>query len=117
MQDYFGYIAQSMYQMNLNQQVFQNHVNNEFANINNEISTLKGNLTRMEDCQHNFQTNLVNKYGNWVDNTGDMDFDLEPGNVDMEMTDDPNVRGQEEEEETQMTDEQEVTSTDPPNQA
>jgi hypothetical protein len=44
MQDYFGYIAQSMYQMNLNQQVFQNRVNNEFANINNEISILKGNL-------------------------------------------------------------------------
>jgi hypothetical protein len=49
MQDYFGYIAQSMYHMNLNQQVFQNRVNNEFANINNKIFTLKGNLTRMED--------------------------------------------------------------------
>jgi hypothetical protein len=49
MQDYFGYIAQFMYQMNLNQQVFQNRVNNEFANINNEISVLKENLTRMED--------------------------------------------------------------------
>jgi hypothetical protein len=34
-----------------------------------------------------------------VDNTGDIDFDLELGNVHMEMTDDPNVRGQEEEEE------------------
>jgi hypothetical protein len=49
MQDYFGYIAQSMYHMNLNQQVFQNRVNNEFSNINNEIFVLKGNLTRMED--------------------------------------------------------------------
>jgi hypothetical protein len=71
-------------------------VNNEFANINNEISTIKDNLTCMEDWQHNLQTNWVNKYGNWADNTGDMDFDLEPGNVDMEMADDPNVRGQEE---------------------
>jgi hypothetical protein len=34
-----------------------------------------------------------------VDNTGDMNFDLEPGNVHMEMADDPNVRGQEDEEE------------------
>jgi hypothetical protein len=49
MQDCFGYIAQSMYHMNLNQQVFQNRVNNEFTNINNEIFVLKGNLTRMED--------------------------------------------------------------------
>jgi hypothetical protein len=48
-QDYFGYIAQSMYHMNLNQQIFQNRVNNEFANINNEIFILKGNLTRMKD--------------------------------------------------------------------
>jgi hypothetical protein len=56
-----------------------------------------------------------------VDNTGDMDFDLEPGNVDMEMADDSNVRGQEkgeeEEKETEMTDEQEITSTDTPDQA
>jgi hypothetical protein len=48
-----------------------------------------------------------------MDNMGDMDFDL--------MIDDPNVRGQEEEEkeegETEMADEQEVTSTDPPDQA
>jgi hypothetical protein len=52
---------------------------------------------------------------------GDMNFNLEPGNVDMEMADDPNVRGQEEEEEkkkeTEMADDQEVTSTDPPDQA
>jgi hypothetical protein len=46
-----------------------------------------------------------------------MDFDLEPGNVDMKMADDPNVRGQEEEEETEMADDQEVTFTDPPDQA
>jgi hypothetical protein len=56
-----------------------------------------------------------------VDNTGDMDFDLEPGNVDMKMTDDPNVLGQEEQEEeekeTEMTDEQDVTPTNPPDQA
>jgi hypothetical protein len=56
-----------------------------------------------------------------VDNTGDMDFDLEPGNVHMEMADDSNVRGQEdeeeEEEEVEAMDEQEVTSTDPPDQA
>jgi hypothetical protein len=51
-----------------------------------------------------------------VDNTDDMDFDLEPGNVDMKMTDDPNVWGQEEEEETEMVGEQNVTSTDPPDQ-
>jgi hypothetical protein len=121
MQDYFGYIAQSMYHMYLNQQVFQTHVNNEFANINNENSTLKGNLTRMEDWQHNLQTNWVNKYGNWVDNTGDMDFDLESGNIDMEMADDPSVRAQEEEEEeeeeTEMVGEQKVAPTDPPDQA
>jgi hypothetical protein len=49
MQHYFGYISRSMYHMNLNQYIFQNRVNNEFANINNEISTLKGNVTRMED--------------------------------------------------------------------
>jgi hypothetical protein len=61
-QVYFGYIAQSIYHMNLNQQVFQ-------TRVNNEISTLKSNLTRMKDCQHNFQTNWVNKYENWVDNT------------------------------------------------
>jgi hypothetical protein len=117
MQDYFGYIAQSMYHKNLNQQVFQNRVNNEFSNINNKIFILKGNLTRMDDWQHNLQTNWVNKYGSWVDDTGDMDFDLDPSNVHMEMTDDPNVRGQEdkeeEEEETEMMDEQEVISTDP----
>jgi hypothetical protein len=56
-----------------------------------------------------------------VDNTGDMDFDLELGNVHMEMANDPNVRGQEdeeeEEEETEMMDEQDITSTDPPDQA
>jgi hypothetical protein len=57
-----------------------------------------------------------------VDNTGDMDFDLEPGNVHMEMVDDSNVRGQEdeeeeEEEEVEAMDEQDVTSTDPPDQA
>jgi hypothetical protein len=56
-----------------------------------------------------------------VDDTGDMDFDLDSGNVHMEMTDDPNVRGQEdkeeEEEETEAMYEQEVTSTDPPDQA
>jgi hypothetical protein len=50
-----------------------------------------------------------------------MDFDLEPSNVHMEMTDDPNVRGQEdeeeEEEEIEAMDEQEVISTDPPDQA
>jgi hypothetical protein len=49
-----------------------------------------------------------------------MDFDLEPGNVHMEMVDDSNVRGQEdeeEEEEVEAMDEQEVTSTDPPDQA
>jgi hypothetical protein len=49
-----------------------------------------------------------------------MNFDLESGNVDMQMADDPNVRGQEEEEEeeaeTEMVGEQEVTSTDPPDQ-
>jgi hypothetical protein len=47
-----------------------------------------------------------------------MNFDLEPSNVDMEMTDDPNVRGQEkeeeEDEEIEMVGEQEVTFTDPP---
>jgi hypothetical protein len=48
-QDYSRYIAQSMSYMNLNQQIFQTRVNNEFENINNEISTLKGNLTHMED--------------------------------------------------------------------
>jgi hypothetical protein len=56
-----------------------------------------------------------------VDNTGDINFDLEPGNIHIEMADDPNVRGQEgeeeEEEETEMTDEQDVTSTDPPDQS
>jgi hypothetical protein len=56
-----------------------------------------------------------------VDNTGDMDFDLEPDNVHMEMADDPNERGQEdeeeEEEETETMDKQDVTSTDPPDQA
>jgi hypothetical protein len=56
-----------------------------------------------------------------VDNTGDMDFDLEPGNVHMEMAADPNVRGQEdneeEEDEVEAMDEQEVTSTDPSDQA
>jgi hypothetical protein len=46
-----------------------------------------------------------------------MDFDLELGNVDMEMAHDPNVRGQEEEEETEMTNELYVTSTDPLDQA
>jgi hypothetical protein len=94
-------------------------VNNEFLNINNEIVVLKGNLTRMEDWQHNIQTNWVNKYGSWVDDTSDMDFDLDPSNVHMEMTGDPNVRGQEdkEKEETEMMDEQEVTSTDPSDQA
>jgi hypothetical protein len=41
----------------------------------------------MEDWQHNLQTNWVNKHGGWIDNTGDMnDFDLEPNNVDIEMT-------------------------------
>jgi hypothetical protein len=39
-------------------------VNNEFTNINNEISTLKGNLICIEDWQHNLQTNWVNKNGN-----------------------------------------------------
>jgi hypothetical protein len=121
MQDYFGYIAQSMYHMNLNQQIFQTRVNNEFTNINNEISTIKGNLTRMEDWQHNLQTNWVNKYENLVDNTDDIDFDLEPGNIDMEMADDPSIRGQEEEdeeeEETEMAGEQEVAPVDPPDQA
>jgi hypothetical protein len=48
MQDYFGYIAQFMYHINLNRQAFQTGVNNEFTNINNKISTIKGNLTRME---------------------------------------------------------------------
>jgi hypothetical protein len=51
-----------------------------------------------------------------VDNTGDMDFDLEPNNVDMKMADDPSVRGLEEEE-TEMVDVQEVVPTDPPDQA
>jgi hypothetical protein len=97
MQDYFGYITQFIYHMNLNQQVFQTRVNNKFANINNEIFTIKVNLTRMEDWQYNLQTNWVNKYENWVDNMGDMDFDLESGNVDMKMVDDLSVRGQEEE--------------------
>jgi hypothetical protein len=50
-----------------------------------------------------------------------MNFDLESGNVHMEMADDPNVRGQEDEEEeeekVEAMDEQEVTSTDPPDQA
>jgi hypothetical protein len=96
-------------------------VNNDFASINNEISVLQENLTRMEDWQHNLQTNWVNKYGSWVDNTGDMDFDLEPGNVHMEIAADPNIRGQEdneeEEDEVEAMDEQEVTSTDPPDQA
>jgi hypothetical protein len=46
-----------------------------------------------------------------------MNFDLEPGNIDIEMANDPNIRGQEEEEKTKMTDEQEITSTDPPDQA
>jgi hypothetical protein len=35
--------------MNLNQQAFQTRVNNEFTNINHEISNIQGNLTRMED--------------------------------------------------------------------
>jgi hypothetical protein len=52
-----------------------------------------------------------------VDNTSEMDFDLEPGNVDMEMVDDLSVRGQEEEEEeeeeTEIVGEQEVASTGP----
>jgi hypothetical protein len=121
MQDYFGYIAQSMVQMNLNQQVFQNRMNNDFASINNEMSVLQGNLTRMEDWQLNLQTNWVNKYGSWVDNTGDMDFDLEPGNVHMEMAADLDIRGhednEEEEDEVEAMDEQEVTSTTPPDQA
>jgi hypothetical protein len=53
-----------------------------------------------------------------VDNTGDMDFDLEPGNVDMEMVDDLSVRGQEkEEEETEMVGEQDIAPTDPLDQA
>jgi hypothetical protein len=51
-----------------------------------------------------------------VDNTGEMDFDMERGNVDMEMADDHSTRGQEEEE-TEMVDEQEVVPTDPPDQA
>jgi hypothetical protein len=42
-----------------------------------------------------------------------MNFDLESGNVDMEMADDPSVRGQEEEE-TEIVDELEVAPTDPP---
>jgi hypothetical protein len=50
-----------------------------------------------------------------------MDFDLEPGNVDMKIADNPSVRGQEEEkeeeEETEMVGEQEVAPTDPPDQA
>jgi hypothetical protein len=32
-----------------------------------------------------------------MDNMGDMDFDLEPGNVDMKMTGDPSVKGEENE--------------------
>jgi hypothetical protein len=49
-----------------------------------------------------------------------MDFDLEPGNVHMEIAADPNVRGQEDDEEEEEEDEveamneQDVTSTDPP---
>jgi hypothetical protein len=40
----------------------------------------------MEDWRHNLQTNWVNKYDGWVDNTDDMDdFDLKPNNVDIEM--------------------------------
>jgi hypothetical protein len=53
-----------------------------------------------------------------VDNTGDINFDLEPGNVDIEMADDPNVQGQEEKEEekekTEMVGEQDITSTNQP---
>jgi hypothetical protein len=49
-----------------------------------------------------------------------MNFNLKPDNVNMEMADDHNVRGQEEEEgeeeETEMVGEQEVTFTDPPDQ-
>jgi hypothetical protein len=52
-----------------------------------------------------------------VDNTGEMDFDLESGNFDMEMVDDLSVRGQkeeeEEEEETEIVGEQDVASTGP----
>jgi hypothetical protein len=41
----------------------------------------------MKDWQYNLQINRVNKYDNWVDNTGVMDdFDLEPSNVVMEET-------------------------------
>jgi hypothetical protein len=39
-------------------------MNNEFTNINHEISNITSNLTSMEDWQHNLQTNLFNKYGN-----------------------------------------------------
>jgi hypothetical protein len=56
-----------------------------------------------------------------VDNMGDIDFNLEPGNVDMKMVDDPSVQGQDEEEEekeeTEIVGEQEVAPTDPPDQA
>jgi hypothetical protein len=52
----------------------------------------------MKDCQHNHQTNWINKYASWVDNTSDMkDFDLKPGNVDMEMADQFSEWGQYEE--------------------
>jgi hypothetical protein len=47
---------------------------------------------------------------------GDMDFDLESGNVDMKIVDDLSVRGQEEEK-TEMVGKQEVAPTDPPDQA
>jgi hypothetical protein len=92
-------------------------VNNEFTNINHEIFNITSNLIRMVDWQHNLQTNWVNKYEKWVDNTGDMNFDLERGNMDMEMGNDPSVRDREEEEETEMVGEQEVAHTDPPDQA
>jgi hypothetical protein len=122
MQNYFGYIVQSMYHLNLNQQVFQHYVSNEFANINNEIFTIKWTITHMEDWQHNLQTNWVNKYGGWIDNTGDMDdFDLEPNNVDIEMTFQPgewydNVK-KEEEDDTDDVQEQEGDPTNPSDQA
>jgi hypothetical protein len=41
MQKYFGYITQSIYYLNFNQQAFQLRVNDEFTNIHNAISNIQ----------------------------------------------------------------------------
>jgi hypothetical protein len=46
-----------MYHLSLNQQVYHHQVNDEFANINNEIFNIKGTITHIEDWQHSLQTN------------------------------------------------------------